>query len=77
MKITQIAAIRIAAGINFRSPFLAGEGNFKLSGEEVLRRGESLMVRVQGVQLGAQIFFAKGMNSMGAFVEAAKQSQSQ
>lgn len=75
MKITQIAAIRLASAINFRSPFLAGEGSFRLSGEEVLRRGESLIVRVQGVQMGSQVLVGKGLSSMGAFVEAIKQAQ--
>jgi hypothetical protein len=77
LKIAQIAAIRLAAAINFRSPFLAGEGLFRLSGEEVMRRGESLLVRVQGVQLGAQVLLGKGIASMGAFLEAVRQSQGQ
>lgn len=74
MKITNISAIRLAATINLRSPFLAGEGCFRLSGEELMRRGESLLVRVQGVQLGAQVLIGRGLPSMGAFVEAARQA---
>jgi hypothetical protein len=77
MKIAQIAAIRLAATVNLRSPFLAGEGSFKLSGEEVLRRGQSLLVRVQGVQLGACVLLGKGLPSMAAFVEAVRKEQGQ
>lgn len=68
MKIANISAIRLASVLNLRSPFIAGEGCFRLSGEELLRRGDSLIMRVQCAQLGANMVVGKGLPSISAFV---------
>lgn len=68
MKISNISAIRLASCFNFRSGFLAGEGMFKLSGEEVMRKGESLICRVQCAQSNSQIILGKGLPTISAFL---------
>jgi hypothetical protein len=77
MRIAQITAIRLAVQLNFRSSFLAGEGCFRLNGEEVLRKGKAVVVRVQTTQLGGYLLLGKGVTSMGAFLEATRQGQSE
>ena len=68
LRITQITAIRLAAQLNFRSSFLAGEGSFRLNGEELLRTGKALVIRVQAAQLGGSLLLGKGLGSIGVFV---------
>lgn len=75
MKISNISAIRIASCFNFRSGFIAGEGMFKLTGEEVMRKGESLICRVQCSQPNSQIILGKGLPNMSTFIEQSKKSQ--
>lgn len=75
MKISNISAIRLASCFNFRSGFLAGEGMFKLTGEEVMRKGESLICRVQSAQPNSHILLGKGFSNMSLFIEQSRKSQ--
>lgn len=75
MKIASISAIRLAACFNFRSGFVAGEGMFRLTGEEVVRKGENLICRVQCAQPNSCIILGKGFASMSLFVEQSRKSQ--
>jgi hypothetical protein len=75
MKISNFSAIRLAACLNFRSAFIAGEGFYKFNGEEVFRKNESLVCRIQTAQYNSHILFGKGFPNIHSFIESSKRSQ--
>lgn len=67
-RIGNISALRMALQSAFRVPFLAGEGYFRVVGEEVARNEGAVVVRVGCERGNARLLFGQGFSSIKQFV---------
>jgi hypothetical protein len=67
-KIANISAFRMALQSPFKVPFIAGEGYFRLIGEEVVRSEGAVVVRVGCDGGNTRLLFGQGLSSIGQFV---------
>lgn len=68
MKINNISAIRFASILGFRSGFVASDGRFKLNGEEIYRKGASLICKIPAIQYNSHFLFGKGFSNIHTFI---------
>ncbi len=71
LKIANISSLRIAQKVKFKTPFIAGEGYFKFAGQQIFRKNNSLICKLQAEQ-NISLLVGKGFLSVDCFVNSCK-----
>jgi hypothetical protein len=69
LKISDITALRLALHTPFKSPFVAGDGYIKISGDEIYKTDTAVIYKAACLKDNTSLLFGKGFENCSSFIQ--------